>query len=119
MEKIKKYVFCLIISFIVASVFLCVSAAIFAYTSINDSYLDSFVFGVMTLSVLIGSLILGKKLKEKGIVYGAVFGLIFCIIIYLFNVIALQGFFISNTLGLYLGICILSGIIGGIVGVNI
>ncbi len=119
MKKLKTYVISLIISFVISVIFLCVAASIFAYTNINDRYLDSCVFGIVTVSVLIGSLIIGKKIKEKGLIYGALYGLIFCGIIYFFNIIALQGFFVTNTLFMYLSICTLSGIVGGVVGVNI
>ncbi len=119
MVKLKRYSFSLMTSFIVAAILLSLSAVIFTYTNINDRYLDSVVFGIVTISVLIGSLILCRKFKEKGLLYGAVFGLVYCLIIYLFNVIALDGFFVSNALGIYFSICILSGIIGGIVGVNV
>lgn len=119
MEKIKRYSISLVISFLLAIVFLLISSAIFAYTNINDRHLDSFVLGCVMISVLIGSMILLRKLKEKGLLYGAIFGIIYFFIIYLVNVLAFSGFFVSNTLGIYFGICILSGIVGGIIGVNI
>ncbi len=119
MEKIKRYSISLLISFCVAAIFLIISSVIFAYTNINDRYLNSFVLGSVMISVLIGSMILLKKLKEKGFLYGLIFGIIYFLIIYFTNVIAFSGFFISSALGIYLGICALSGIVGGIIGVNI
>lgn len=119
MEKLKRYSISIIISFVVAIVFLLISSAIFAYTNINDRHLDSFVLGSVMVSVLIGSMILLRKLKEKGLLYGAIFGITYFLIIYLVNILAFSGFFVSNTLGIYFGICILSGIVGGIIGVNI
>ncbi len=119
MLKIKRYTLSLVISFIIAAIFLSLSAVLFTYTNINDRYLDSFVFGIVTISVLVGSLLLCRRFKEKGLLYGASFGLIYCLIIYLFNVLAFNGFFVSNALGIYFSICILSGMIGGIVGVNV
>ncbi len=119
MEKIKRYSISLLISFIVSIVLLIITSVIFAYTNINDKHLQTFVLGVVMLSVLIGSTLLLKKIKEKGLLYGAIYGLIFCLIIYIINVVAFSGFFVSNTLGIYFAICILSGIIGGVIGVNI
>lgn len=119
MEKLKRYSISLILSFVIATIFLFISAVIFTYTNINDRHLDSFVLGSVMLSVLIGSMILLRKLKEKGILYGVIFGIIYFFIIYFVNVLSFSGFFISNTLGIYFGICILSGIVGGIIGVNI
>lgn len=119
MEKLKRYGISLVISFIIASIFLLISSVIFAYTNINDRHLNSFVLGSVMISVLIGSMMLLKKLKEKGFLYGFIFGIIYFLIIYFTNVIAFSGFFISSALGIYLGICALSGIVGGIIGVNI
>ena len=119
MEKLKRYSISLVISFVIAIIFLFISSAIFAYTNINDRHLDSFVLGSVMISVLVGSMFLLRKLKEKGLLYGTLFGIIYFFIIYLVNVLAFSGFFVSNTLGIYFGICLLSGIVGGIIGVNI
>ena len=119
MEKIKRYSISLVISFVIATIFLLISSAIFAYTNINDRHLDSFVLGSVMISVLVGSMLLLRKLKKKGLLYGALFGIVYFFIIYLVNVLAFSGFFVSNALGIYFGICILSGIVGGIIGVNI
>ncbi len=67
MDKVKKYIFSLMISFLITALLLCLSATIFAYTNINDNYLQTFVFGVIMISVLVSSTVLAKKIKEKGI----------------------------------------------------
>ena len=119
MEKVKRYSISLVISFCVAAIFLIISSAIFAYTNINDRHLDSFVLGSVMISVLVGSMLLLRKIKKKGLLFGAIFGLIYFLIVYLVNVLAFSEFFVSNTVEIYLGICLLSGIVGGIIGVNI
>lgn len=119
MEKIKRYSISLVISFVIAITFLLISSAIFAYTSINDRHLNSFVLGSVMVSVLIGSMLLLRKIKQKGLLYGAIFGIVYFLVIYIVNVVAFSGFFVSNALGIYFGICTLSGIVGGIIGVNI
>ena len=119
MEKIKRFGISLLISFIMVIVLILISALIFAYTNIDDRHMQTFVFASVMLSVLIGSTILAKKIKEKGLIFGIAFGILFCLIIYLITSIAFTGFFISNTLWLYLGISAISGVIGGVIGVNI
>ena len=119
MVKVKNYLFSLLITFLVSAVLLCLSAVIFAYTNINDRYLQTFVFGVIVISVLIGSTILSKKIKEKGLLLGGTFGAIYVLLIFLITSIAYTGFAFTNTLLIYLGISVLSGIVGGIIGVNI
>lgn len=119
MVKIKNYAFSLMIAFLISAFLLSLSAVIFAYTNINDRYLQTFVFGSIMLSVLIASTILAKKVKEKGLLLGSIFGFIYVLVIFLITAIAYTGFVFTNTLLIYLGISGLSGVIGGIIGVNI
>lgn len=118
MTKIKNYAFSLLITFLISGVLLCLSATIFAYTNISDRYLQTVIFGVVMISVLIGSAILAKKIKEKGLLLGGIFGAIFVAIIFLITSIA-YGFTFTNTFLIYLAVSVLSGVIGGIIGVNI
>lgn len=119
MEKIKNYMIALVISFIVTLLGIVLVSAIFTYTNINDRHLQTFVFGIILLSTLIGSTIFSRRLKQKGLIFGGIYGISYCLIIYIISAIAYTGFFFSNTLLIYLVICLLSGVIGGIIGVNL
>lgn len=119
MVKIKNYFFSLLISFGISFVLILITSMIFAYTNIDDRYLQSFVTAIVTISCLIGTIILTKKIKQKGIIFGITFGILYCLILYFINVCMYSGFFVSNTLLVYLGVCSLSGIVGGIIGVNV
>ena len=119
MSKIKDYMFSLLVTFLISGVLLCLSATIFAYTNINDNYLQTFVFGIVMISVLVGATLLARKIKEKGLLIGGIFGFVYVLMIFLITSIAYTGFVFSNTLLLYLAISIVAGVIGGIIGVNI
>ncbi len=119
MVKIKNYMFSLLITFLISIVLLGLSATIFAYTNINDNYLQTFVFGIIMISVLVGATILAKKVKEKGLLIGGIFGFVYVLIIFAITSIAYTSFVFSNTLLLYLAISVVAGVIGGIIGVNI
>lgn len=119
MEIVKNYVKFLAVSFILAVIFLCISAAVLTYTNVSDNMLWTFVFVTVILSTLLGSVLLNRKTKKKGIINGSAFGVIFFIIIYLISAI-LRGSVIFNSSSLtYFGMSVGSGIIGGIIGVNI
>lgn len=118
MDIVKKIVINIIISFGIIMILIGLSSAIFAYTSIEDRYMQTFVFGSLLLSNLISSTMLTRKIKEKGLVYGALFGLIFCLMLYIITSLIFNNFAITNTLGIYLAVCVLSGTMGGIIGVN-
>lgn len=119
MVNIKNYAISLLISFVITLTLISLVSAIFAYTNINDKHLQTFVFGIILLSVFMGSTLLARKIKQKGLIFGGIFGIIYCLVIYMASSIAYTGLFFSNTLLLYLVISFLSGVIGGIIGVNI
>lgn len=119
MENIKQYTKFLILSYIIAIVLLSLSSVIFAYTNINDSLINIFVFIIIVITNLIGSTLTSRKLKRRGLLVGLIFGVIYFLIIYLLTAILYTGFFVNKAVGLYLLMTSVSGIVGGVIGVNI
>ena len=118
MLYMRQYTKFMMLSYALALVLLCLTAVLFTYTNINDKYLDTFVFVIVGITNLIGSMLVAKKIKQKGIVVGLIFGLIYFLLIYLLSGISF-GFVINTSVGIYLGVALLTGILGGILGVNI
>lgn len=119
MEGIKTYSKFLAISYLIAFILLCLVAVIFTYTNINDNMLLTFVFAIVVISNLIGSTLTSRKIKRRGIVTGIVFGTIYFILIYIFSAIFYTGLSVNNTVLMYLLMTSVSGIVGGVVGVNL
>ena len=119
MENIKQYTKFLILSYIIAIILLSVSSVLFAYTNINDSLINIFVFVIIVITNLIGSMLTSRKLKRRGLLVGLIFGIIYFLIIYLLTVILYTGFFVNKAVGLYLLMTTISGAVGGVIGVNI
>lgn len=97
---------------------LLVSSAIFAYTNLNDKYLDIFMYSSIGISVFLTSIFLSRKIKSKGIINGSLFGLLVVLIMYSISGI-FTGFNFSAIVGVYALISIMTGLIGGAIGVNI
>jgi putative membrane protein (TIGR04086 family) len=97
---------------------LLVTSAIFAYTNINDKYLDIFVYSLIGISIFLNSIFLNKRIKCRGVIYGSVFGLLVILSIYIIGALFL-GFSMSYIAAIYLSVGIVSGVIGGIIGVNL
>ena len=119
MENVKQYTKFLILSYVIAIVLLSLSAVIFAYTNINDSLINIFVFVIVVITNLIGSTLTSRKIKKRGLLVGLLFGIIYFFIIYLLSAIFYTGFFVNKAVGLYLLMTSVSGIVGGVIGVNI
>ena len=118
MNKLKYFGINLVICCVMILILLLVTSAIFAYTSINDKYLDIFVYSIVGISIFLTSVFLNRKIKSRGAMYGSVFGLLVIITIYLIGAIFLS-FSLSYTAGIYLAIGAIAGLIGGIIGVNL
>ncbi len=119
MNYVKGY-FVGILSFIICiCILLLIVSAIFAYTNIEDRYIETCIFASLAFSSFFSSLFLCKKVKKNGLIHGAILNVICVLILFGISCFINNSFIITNTLGIYIGICILSGIVGGILGVNI
>lgn len=119
MYSVKQYAKYLMLSYVMALVLLCLTAVLFAYTNINDSLINTFVFVIVVITNLIGSTLTSRKLKKRGLLAGLIFGLIYFVIIYLLSALLYTGFFVNNAVLMYLGLSAIGGIVGGVIGVNI
>ena len=117
MLYIKEYTKFMVVAYMLAMVLLCLVAVLFTYTNINDGYMDTFVYVIVGITNLIGSLFVARRIKEHGIVLGIIFGLIYFILIYLLSGV-MFGFVMNVSVGIYLLTALLTGMFGGVLGVN-
>ena len=107
-----------IIALILTIIMLTIYAALLANTNISENTMLPVLIGITGVSILIGSAIISTNIKKNGIINGALVGLIYILSLYILSSI-LTGIFILNINSIILIIvCIFTGIIGGIVGVN-
>ena len=107
-----------IIALILTIIMLTIYAALLANTNISENTMLPVLIGITGVSILIGSAIISTNIKKNGIINGALVGLIYILSLYILSSI-LTGIFILNINSIILIIvCILTGMIGGIVGVN-
>ena len=118
MFGIKQYTKYILLSFALAFVLLCLTAVLFAYTNINDIHMGTFVFVIVGITNFIGSILVSRKIRKRGMLLGILFGLIYFLVIYILSGISF-GFVINTSVFIYILTAILSGMLGGILGVNI
>ena len=100
-----------LISLIIFSIFL-------TYTSIAENTINPVIMVVTAISILLGSSIANIKIKKNGLVNGALIGSIYILILYSISSILNWRFSINLEAVIMLAICIVFGILGGIIGVN-
>ena len=107
-----------LLSIIVSVIFLIVFAMLLTYTSLSENTITPIVLAIVGLSILLGSYLSTKKINKKGILNGAMVGIIYMLILYIISSVIFMDFSI-NASSIIMIICgIIAGIIGGIVGVN-
>lgn len=107
-----------LLSIIVSVIFLIIFAMLLTYTSLSENTITPVVLAIVGLSILLGSYLSTKKINKKGILNGAMVGIIYMLILYIISSVIFMDFLI-NASSIIMIICgIIAGIIGGIVGVN-
>ena len=117
-NNIKKIIKGSVIAIIVTIISLIIFATLLTYTNISESTIKPVTIIITIISILIGSSLSMYKLKKNGIVNGAIVGIIYILFIYLLSSI-IEGDFSLNVYSIIMILgSILSGAVGGIIGVN-
>ena len=107
-----------VISIILSLIFLTIYAALLSYTSISESTMVPVIITITGISILIGSSISSMHIKKQGMLNGALVGLIYMLTIYILSSIFLSSFEININSIIMIAVGIVTGMIGGIIGVN-
>lgn len=95
MENIKSVGIILknvIFSYIITLILFVIYAFILEFTDVPETSIPLFTFVVSMISVFIGSSLAVIKIKEKGLINGALVGLIYILSLYIFSSIFSTGF---------------------------
>ncbi|WP_404329393.1 TIGR04086 family membrane protein [Mesobacillus maritimus] len=103
--------------FVLAILSSLVFSLLLGFTSVQESSLKYVVTTVSFLSLFIGGFITGKNGKQKGWLIGGATGLIYSIIIFLFQYLGHDSLFSSEQI-IYHTCYILTAMMGAILGVN-
>lgn len=107
-----------LISISITIISLLIFSAILAYSNLKEDYITPVIMGILAISVFVGSVISSKKIKEKGILNGAMIGMIYISVIYLLSSLVLKDFSFRFYSVILFILSFITGGIGGIVGVN-
>ena len=107
-----------VISIILSPILLTIYAALLSYTSISESTIVPVIITITGISILIGSSISSMHIKKQGMLNGALVGLVYMLTIYILSSIFLSSFEININSIIMISVGIVTGMIGGVIGVN-
>lgn len=118
-SSIMKVVEGSIMGIVITLILLLILAIILANTDISEGIISTSIITITGISIFISSLLIATKIKNKGILNGALVGLIYILLIYTISSIASSNFLLSINSIILIFVSILMGAIGGIVGINL
>ncbi|TCO79849.1 TIGR04086 family membrane protein [Marinisporobacter balticus] len=113
------YVKAILFACIVALFILIIVALLITYTNISESIIPIVVSITMVISSLTCGMVTGSKMKKKGWFNGALVGLIYVMLIIFMSWVLIADFTIGRTVLVKSIIGIVSGGVGGMIGVNL
>ena len=118
-KNIIKILKGVIISIVISILLLTIYAVILTYTSTSENTIKPVVITITGISLLIGSFISSMKLKKQGMLNGGIVGFIYILSVYIISSIWLSNFSIDLESIIMIIVSIITGMIGGIIGINI
>lgn len=109
----------LLLAFIITSVLIIFFSLLLTYSTLRESKMPLLNTIIMIISITSGSIYMGRKTKEKGWVNGALIGIGYYLILIMLNFLFLKPFTIDIFSITKLFLASITGVIGGIIGINI
>ena len=108
----------IIIAFFITTILIFILSAILTYTNISETFIPIGTVIVSSISILVGAFLSTHHIKKNGIMNGGIIGAIYIITLYILSSIISGNFSINTQAIIMIIICILTGAIGGVLGVN-
>lgn len=109
----------IILAMIISLILLFILSVVLAVTSVKENIMSFAIIFISAISILVGAFFSANKIKEKGIIYGAIIGLLYMIILYFISSVVNWNFSLTLEAIIMTIIGIVGGAIGGILGVNL
>lgn len=107
-----------IFAIVTSIILLLIYAMLLCYTSLSENTILPVILVITGISILIGSMISTRKIRKNGMLNGGLVGIIYIIILYLTSSLFFVGFSLTLNSFIMLIIGSITGVIGGIIGVN-
>ena len=108
-----------IIAIILSITALIIFSIILTNTELEESTIKPVIIAITSFSIFIGSIISVSKIEKKGIINGALVGLIYILFMYILSSIVNSSFGLNLSSIILIVLATIGGMIGGIIGVNI
>lgn len=96
-----------------------IQTLIMSYTNLSENMVPVTNSIIMIISIAVGAIYISIKIKQKGWLNGGIIGILYIVILVLLNILFIDAFTFNKYLVLKTVIGLVTGSVGGIIGVNI
>ena len=118
-NNILKIIKGTVLSLLITLVLLFIYSIVLTYSNVKENGINTTITIITGLSILIGSGTAVSKIKTMGIINGGIIGALYISILYILSSILEVGFKLSIYSLIVILVSIITGMLGGIIGVNL
>ena len=118
-SALKNIIKGIIISLISTLVLILLYALLLTYTNISEDTIFPVVVVITGISILLGSSLSNIRIKKNGLLNGGIIGIAYILLLYLISSVFIGNFSVNINSIILIIASILTGMLGGIIGVNI
>lgn len=121
-ERLEKGIYLakgLLLSYIITGILIILFSLLLTYSPLKEARMPLLNTIVMIVSIVLASIYLTRKIKEKGWISGGILGIAYYLILILFNLVFLKTLVFDVFSLSKLAITSITGVIGGIIGINL
>ena len=116
---VKIIVKTVIMAFLITVILMGLLALAICYTPVSEEIITPGVYILNYLSVFMAGLFAAAKAKRKGFITGGISGGIYMALVYLLGFVLFGGITFTKQVAMSILYCLLTGMAGGIVGINL
>lgn len=106
-------------AFIISLIMFALTALAVSFGDMSDWIINVIIIAVSVISILVAGMFASKNAKSKGFLYGGAIGFLYMLVLYFIGALAFDRFGIDLRVLTMLVIGVVSGALGGIIGINL
>ena len=107
------------LTFAVSAAVFAVAALLLTYTPMSETLISFIVVLTTVFSVIVGAARAAHSAKSRGLLNGALLGVLYSIMLYFISSLAGDGFRFNSYMAVIMAVSLFSGAVGGILGINL
>lgn len=108
-----------LLALVISLIMFTLTALVISFGDISEQIINGIIIAVSIISILVAGMFASNSARSRGFLYGSAIGFIYMLVLYFVGALAFDSFGIDLRVLTMLIIGIVSGALGGIIGINL